>query len=141
MKGRLFKYFDFEEMGVNADLVFSPAVVEHGQMMDELREWAATYYPNFFARNGLIVSKRGWFRNVKDNKAAKGASNSAHLDARATDINNIPSTLYDEFTTAWQVICMKHKKVGGVVLYHWGMHFDSFSDKFGVKVFRIDDKR
>lgn len=141
MKGRLFKYFRLDEMQVNDDLVWTPEVIEHGHMMDELREWASTYYPNYFKVNGLLVSNRGWYRNKKDNDEVGGASNSTHLDARATDINNIPQILYDEFVTAWQVICMKHKKVGGVVLYHWGMHFDSFSDKFGVKVFRIDDKR
>lgn len=139
MVGRPFKYFDTDEMGINSDFKWTPEITDHGRMMDELRSWASTYYPNYFAKPGLHVSS--WFRNVKDNKAAKGARNSAHLDARATDIDNIPQILYDEFITAWQVICQRYGKVGGVELYEWGMHFDSYSDKFGTAVFRVVDNR
>ena len=71
----------------------------------------------------------------------RGASNSAHLDGRATDINNIPESLYDDFIVAWQVICLARGKIGGIELYLWGMHFDSHSDKFGSTKFRLKDNR
>jgi len=141
MKDKPFKYFDTEEMGINSDFKWTPEIVEHGRMMDELREWAATYNPKQFAKSGLVVSNRGWFRNKQDNKDVKGAKNSAHLDARATDINNIPQSMFNDFITAWQVICMMYGKVGGIELYAWGMHFDSYSDKFGAAVFRLNDNR
>ena len=72
----------------------------------------------------------------------KGSSpNSAHLDGRACDINNIPQSLFDDFTIAWQTICTLHGKIGGVNYYSWGMHFTDYEDKFGHKTFQIRDKR
>lgn len=112
--------------------------IEHAIMMNELRIWAVTTYPQMF-KNGLHVSS--WWRETAYNKSVKGASNSAHLDARATDIDNITKALYADFILAWKVICSAHGKIGGIELYEWGMHFDSFSDKFGYKSFRINDNR
>jgi hypothetical protein len=114
------------------------AFMEHARMMNELRIWAVATYPAIF-KKGLHVSS--WYRDVDFNKTTGGASNSAHLDARATDIDNIPQSLYDSFVTAWQVICSTHGKIGGNELYEWGMHFDSYSDKFGYKEFRLKDNR
>lgn len=141
--GRIVKNFSLKEMSNTlADddikLVLTPEVTEHAQMMQELREWAASTYPEF-KRQGLIVSS--WYRTPSFNRKVNGASNSAHLDGRATDINNIPEKYYDAFITAWQVICSNHNKIGGVELYDWGMHFDSYSDKFGFKGFRLKDNR
>lgn len=111
---------------------------EHCLMMEELRMWAVTTHP-IMSKHGLIVSS--WYREPDFNRSVGGASNSAHLDARATDINNIPQSLYKEFLTAWRVICSTHNKIGGIELYSWGMHFDSYSDKFGHKEFRVVDNR
>lgn len=142
--GRIVKNFSLAEMTNKQakdeiKLVLTPEVVEHAQMMQELRGWAVKTYPNIFATNGLLVSS--WYRTPAFNKSVGGAGNSAHLDGRATDIRNVPQTLYKEFTTSWQVLCSMHGKVGGVELYSWGMHFDSYSDKFGFKEFRIVDNR
>jgi len=90
-------------------------------------------------RQPLNVSS--WYRTKEFNKKCGGASNSAHLDGRATDINNIPQPLYEQFITAWQVICSIHGKVGGIETYEWGIHFDSYSDKFGYEKFRTKDNR
>lgn len=62
-------------------------------------------------------------------------------DGRACDINNIPQNLYKDFTTAWQVICSIHGKTGGVSYYNWGMHVDSFSDRYGYSTLRVKDNR
>lgn len=142
--GRITKNFTLKEMANNQakdyiKLKLTPETIEQALMMQELRDWAVITYPNDFLRNGLMVSS--WYRTTSFNKSVGGASNSAHLDGRATDINNIPAKYYDAFTTAWQVICIKYGKIGGVVKYHWGMHFDSYSDKFGYKTFRTDDRR
>lgn len=135
IEGRIVKNFSFKEMSNNeADedikLILTPEVVEHAQMMQELRDWYG---------NPLNVSS--WYRTATFNKKCGGASNSAHLDGRATDINNIPKSMYYDFTVAWQVICSSRGKIGGVEMYPWGMHFDSYSDKFGFKEFRIKDNR
>lgn len=112
--------------------------IDHAMMMNELRIWAVLTYPSIF-KFGLHVSS--WFRDPEFNASVDGASNSAHLDARATDIDNIPAKLFKTFTTKWKSICLKYNKIGGVEYYDWGMHFDSYSDKFGFKSFRSDDNR
>jgi uncharacterized protein YcbK (DUF882 family) len=137
IEGRIVPNFSLKEMSNNeADedikLILTPEVVEHAQMMQELRNWY-----------GKPLNVSSWYRTKKYNAEMKprGASNSAHLDGRATDINNIPESLYNDFITAWQVICSNHGKIGGVELYPWGMHFDSYSDKFGATKFRLKDNR
>lgn len=142
--GRLTKNFTLQEYANSkakdyVKAVLSPESIIHALMMQELRDWAAETYPKDFGRNGLIVSS--WYRTSSFNKSVGGASNSAHLDGRATDINNISEKHFDAFTIAWQVICQRWGKIGGVVYYRWGMHFDSYSDKFGCVKFRIDDRR
>lgn len=113
--------------------------MDHAMMMNLLRIWAVATFPSVFAKTGLKVSS--WFRYPAFNKKEGGASNSAHLDARATDINNIPQSLYEKFIIAWRMLCVVFGKVGGIELYSWGMHFDSYSDKFGYKTFRVQDNR
>ncbi len=142
--GRIVKNFSLAEMTNKqakdeTKLVLTPEVVEFAQMMQELREWAAKTYPQIFSKQGLIVSS--WYRTATFNREIGGSSNSAHLDGRACDINNIPQSLYRDFTIAWQVICSIHDKVGGVNYYSWGMHFTDHEDKFGHKTFQIRDKR
>lgn len=112
----------------------------HAVMMNELRIWAVATFPAIF-KNGLHVSS--WYRDPEFNAlpSVGGDANSIHLDARATDIDNIPENLYHDLTIAWQVICQLHDKVGGVNYYEWGMHFDSYEDKFGHKSFQIRDYR
>jgi len=146
LTGRLVNNFSFAEM-TNKDNPSGPALridtpeaIDHLIMMQELREWAFKYYPTVF-RNGLRVSS--WYRTPEYNALpwVKGAVNSAHLDCRATDIDNIPQAYYGVFVDAWKVICSIHGRVGGCELYSWGMHFDSYSDKFGVTTFRLKDNR
>jgi len=133
--GRIVKNFSLKEMSNNeADedikLILTPEVVEHAQMMQELRDWY-----------GKPLNVSSWYRTATFNKKCGGASNSAHLDGRATDINNIPEPLYDSFKVAWWVICTRRNKIGGAELYPWGIHFDSHSDKFGSTKFRLKDNR
>ena len=144
IEGRIVENFTLAEMMNNqakedVKLVLTPELVEHAQMMQELRDWAVATFPKVFGKNGLIVSS--WYRTKAFNKACGGYYISCHLDGLATDINNIPESLYDRFTTAWQVICSHHNKIGGIELYTWGMHFDSDSGRFGTKVFRVNDNR
>jgi len=133
--GRLVPNFSLAEMtnklaDEKIKLVLTPEVVEHAQMLQELRDWY-----------GAPLEVSSWYRTKAFNKACGGASNSAHLDGRATDIKGIPDDLYHDFIIAWQVICEAHRKIGGCELYSWGIHFDSYSDKFGCEKFRIKDNR
>lgn len=133
--GRIVKNFSLTEMAntkaaENIKLVLSPACVEHANMMQELRDWY-----------GKPLNVSSWYRTKSFNKSCNGSKNSAHLDGLATDINNIPESLYDEFTTAWQVICANHNKIGGVNYYKWGMHFCSDEGRFGNEKFTIRDYR
>lgn len=143
--GRIVKNFSLTEMKNNqADddvkLVITPELVEHAFMMQELREWAVSTHPTRF-KKGLHVSS--WYRTKKFNarKDVCGHVNSCHLQGQATDIDNIPENLYNEFVIAWKVICSIHKKIGGVEMYKWGMHFDSDSGRYGTKTFRVRDNR
>lgn len=136
--GRITKNFSLAEMTNKqatdtVKLVLTPEVVEHAQMMQELRDCY-----------GKPLEVSSWYRTKAFNKKCDGASNSAHLDGRATDINNINTrddALVQKFVCWWQAICAAHSKIGGVEVYKWGMHFDSYSDKFGYKSFRYKDNR
>lgn len=136
--GRITKNFTIAEMankqaGEMTKLVISPEIIEHAQMMQELRDCY-----------GKSLNVSSWYRTKAFNKKCGGASNSAHLDGRATDINNIntkDNELVKQFKHWWQAICIGHGKIGGIEVYPWGMHFDSHSDKFGCKTFRYKDNR
>lgn len=135
IEGRITKNFTLNEMANNltkADikLVLTPEAIEHAFMMQELRDWY-----------GKPLNVSSWYREKAFNKSVGGSSNSAHLDGRATDINNIPEPLYDSFKVAWWVICTRRNKIGGVNYYPTFMHFDSYEDKFGHKEFQIRDYR
>ena len=105
-------------------------MVEHAQMMQELRNWY-----------GKALEVSSWYRTKTFNQSCGGDENSAHLDGLATDINNIPEELYDKFAVAWETICSAHGKIGGVNEYDWGMHFCSDEGRFGYKTFQIRDYR
>ena len=133
--GRITNNFSlWEMMNKEADestkLVLTPENKEFAQMMQELRDWY-----------GKPLEVSSWYRTSAFNKKVGGDSKSAHLDGRACDINNIPQNLYKDFTTAWQVICSIHGKIGGVNYYDWGMHFTDYEDKFGNTKFVIREKR
>ena len=133
--GRIVKNFSLIEMKNNqADdnmkLVITPELVEHAFMMQELRDWY-----------GKPLNVSSWYRTKTFNKKVGGHVKSCHLDGVATDVNNIPESLYNEFVIAWKVICSIHKKIGGVEMYKWGMHFDSDSGRYGNKTFRLRDNR
>jgi len=135
--GRITKNFSlWEMMNKKADestkLVLTPENTEFAQMMQELRDWY-----------GKALNVSSWYRTKKFNarKDVNGAPNSAHLDGRACDINNIPQSLYKDFTIAWQVICSTHGKIGGVGYYDWGIHFTDYEDKFGNTKFVVRENR
>lgn len=133
--GQVTKNFSIAEMsnytsGENVELVITPAVVEHAQMMQELRDWA-----------GRPLTVNSWYRTKAFNTKCGGASNSEHLDGCATDIGNIKPEEYDNFILAWKVICSVHGKIGNIQLYSWGMHFGSHADKFGWTATRVTDNR
>lgn len=141
---RIVPHFTFKEQANNESTeepkfkCETEEAVEHQYMIEELRMWAVRTYPQDYP-NGLFVSSG--YRNPLFNKKKGGAKNSAHLDSRATDFNNIPQKHYEAFKGAWQVICSIHNKIGGVEFAKGYMHFDSYSDKFGYKEFRTVDKR
>lgn len=144
-EGRIVPFFTLEEMANNNAKesvrlkLDTEEAIEHAWMMNELRVWAVSTYPAMF-KKGLHVSS--WYRTQTYNDTLEGSSpKSTHLDGRATDVDNIPATLYDEFTVAWQVICSIHKKIGGCNYYVWGMHFDSYEDKFGYTTFQTREYR
>lgn len=133
--GRLWKNFSIDEIcnttaSENVKFNFTPEAKEHGDMMQELRDYYNT-----------AMNVSSWYRTEAFNKKIGGASNSAHLDGRATDIVGIPEARFRELTFVWKNICIRHGKIGGVGYYKWGMHFDSYSDKFGYKEFSIRDYR
>lgn len=135
--GRITKNFSLKEI-MNEDtdedvkLVLTPENTEFAQMMQELRDWY-----------GKPMNISSGYRTKKFNARPDvgGSPNSAHLDGRAWDINNIPQSLYHDFTIAWQVICSIHGKIGGVGLYKWGIHFTDYEDKFGSTKFMIRENR
>ena len=133
--GRITKNFSLLEMmnkeaSDDIKLVLTPEVVEFALMIQELRDWY-----------GKPLNPSSWYRTKAFNKKIGGASNSAHLDGRAVDFSNIPKVKYSDFTIAWQVICHRHGKIGGVNYYSWGMHFTDYEDKFGNAKFTVRDKR
>lgn len=143
IEGKPFEYFSIWEIKNNdatdkVKLVFTPELIAHGNNMDKLRKWAVETFPNQFPQ-GLRVSS--WYRTELYNRAVGGAKNSLHLIGGATDISNIPDELYQEFIKAWRAITIADNKVGGIELYKWGMHFDSFSDRFGYRRMRVKDNR
>lgn len=141
--GSPFKYFSLREM-VNAEndeevkLILSATMIKQGYMMDALRE----YY-----RKPLNVSS--WWRSVKFNKRkdVQGHPNSCHLDGIATDVllPGISDATRAKLTAAWHALCVANGVIGGVVVYKWGMHFDSNATpmRYGVAsgVFRYEDRR
>ena len=111
-------------------LKLTPAIVEHAQMMQELRDWY-----------GKPLNVSSWYRTKKFNQSCGGSKNSAHLVGLATDINNIPEPYYRDFAIAWETICTAHGKIGGCNYYDWGMHFCSDEGRFGNTTFQVRDYR
>ena len=125
--GRITRNFALYEV-VNAraqeteKLILSPEIIEHAQMMQQLRDWY-----------GKPLTVNSWYRTKTYNQACGGNKNSEHLDGRATDVAGIPASLYHDFTVAWNAICSAHGKIANVGYYTWGMHFGSNADRYGYK--------
>ena len=139
--GRLVKNFSLQEMANNESdtavkLIITPATAQHAMMMQELRDWW-----------GKSMTVNSWYREPVYNKAVGGDPNSCHLDGIATDISltNLTAAQRSAFIKQWKKICKKYKVIGGVSIYHWGLHFDSNNDpmRYGRKnsVYRITDFR
>lgn len=133
--GRPVKNFSLEEMAntqasETTKLTLTPEMIEHAQMMQQLRDWY-----------GKPLNVSSWYRTDTFNASVGGDKNSAHLDGLATDITGIHPEDFDRFTTAWEVICSIHGKIGGVGYYSWGMHFCSDEGRFGHKRFIARDWR
>lgn len=140
-ESRIVPNFTFKEMASRGELIMNPEIVIFMQMAQELRDWLVKTYP-IYTNDGIIVSNI--YRTPKHNAEVGGAVNSCHLDSRAFDMININTKdedLVQMLKIAWQVICVIRKKIGGIEIGKDYMHFDNYSDKFGVKTFRLVDKR
>ena len=139
MKGNITRNFRLDELASRGELpTLTPEIITFANMAQELRDWASATFPHH-AKNGLILSN--WYRSPEHNKSVGGASNSAHLDARAMDITNVKPETFKEFTAVWHSICLRYNKVGGINYYNWGIHITDYEDKFGHKAFVVRDLR
>lgn len=139
--GRLVPNFSLEEMANNLTkaiikLLLTPEVVRHALMMQVLRDWW---------KRPMTVNS--WYREEAYNKEVGGDPHSCHLDGIATDIA-LPHLTEEQikmFINKWKKICIKYGVIGGISIYHWGLHFDSnnTADRYGHvnKNFRITDFR
>lgn len=132
--GRIVKNFSLWEMTNKqakdeVKLTLTPEVVEHAQMMQELREWF-----------GKSMTVNSWYRTKAFNKSVGGHVKSCHLDGLATDINmqGLTKVQAELYSDVWRCICIAHGKIGGVSIYikRGFMHFDSDSGRYGTKTFR-----
>lgn len=135
VSGNIVKNFSIDEMSnskalEDIKLVLSPELIEHAQMMQELRD---TY--------GKPLKVNSWYRTKTFNTSVGGNTNSEHLIGCATDIGNIPAAMFPQFMEWWKAICASHNKVGNVGYYSWGMHFGSQAGRVGYKKFNVFDKR
>lgn len=135
MEGQVTRNFSLAEIAnkqtkVAVKLALTPEIIEHANMMQDLRDCY-----------GKPLNVSSWYREKSFNKECGGDKNSAHLDGLATDINNIPESLYRDFALEWKGICAAYGKIGGCNYYDWGMHFCSNEDRFGHRTFQIRDFR
>jgi len=135
MEGHITPHFQVWEF-CNAEakedvkLVFSPAFIEHVQMLEELR--AVVNQP---------VNITSGYRTASFNAEKGGDKNSAHLVGTATDVKKFKD-IPDKFVEViWRIICFQHKKIGGINFYTDGYHFCSNEDRFGIKEFIVRDYR
>ena len=141
--GKPFKYFSVEEIANNDNdekvkLVWTPELLIHGHNMDLFRESLAQAFPKDF-KKGLHVTS--WYRSLLFNRKIGGATNSNHMIAGATDSDNILQKHFGDAIKIWRAITIATGCVGGVELYNWGMHVDSFSDRYGYSTLRVKDNR
>lgn len=109
------------------------------EFLRELQRLRDRYYAQF--GRGLDVSS--FYRTASFNKTLAGASpNSAHLDARAADLINIPQTRYDLIARWWSDITAAAGKVGGINYYADDrVHVTDYEQKFGNSAFKVRDYR
>jgi hypothetical protein len=141
--GRPFEYFSVEEIANNDNdetvkLVWTPELLVQGHNMDLLREFLTQTFPKDFPYGIHVTS---WWRSQLFNRKFGGATNSNHLIGGATDTDSVPQRLFEEAIKAWRAITLATGCVGGIELYDWGMHFDSFSDRYGYSTLRVKDNR
>ena len=76
------------------------------------------------------MAVNSWYREKEFNDSVGGDPNSCHLDGIATDIalEKLTETQINLFISVWQSICIRYNVIGGVSIYHWGLHFDSNND-------------
>lgn len=122
--GRLVKNFTLQEMANNLTkavikLLLTPEVVRQALMMQELRDWW-----------GKPITVNSWYREKEYNDSVGGDPNSCHLDGIATDIafEKLTQSQINLLIAVWQSICIRYNVIGGVSIYHWGLHFDSNND-------------
>lgn len=108
------------------------------EFLRELQKLRNLYYAQF--GRGLDVSS--FYRTASYNKTCGGSVNSAHLDARAADLINIPQTRYGIITRWWADITAQAGKVGGINYYPDDrLHVTDFEQKFGNSTFKVRDYR
>lgn len=97
----------------------------------------------YYAKYGKGFDVASFYRTKTFNSKVKGASpNSAHLDARAMDIINIPQERYGIITEWWKEICSVAGKTGGINYYEDNrIHITDYEQKFGNSQFKIRDYR
>ncbi len=118
-------HFDWDEIvckdGHNS-LEFGPKAQRHLAMMEELR---------FFI--GIIFVVSSWFRTEAYNKLIGGENASLHTLGCATDITFGETILRNSALIAamrlfWEYLNKKHDCIGAMIVYSWGIHFDSNDD-------------
>ena len=139
--GRPFRWFALSEVAnTQADeevkVVFTPELIRHGNMMDQLRD----FY-------GKPMNVNSWYRTLTFNKKVGGSPNSCHLLGNACDIAlpSIDAATRNNLIAAWRMLCQSNEVIGGVGIYKWGLHFDSNDDplRYGTfnNKFRLQDYR
>lgn len=119
------EHFDWDEIvckdGHNS-LEFPPRAQRHLHMMEELRCFI-----------GIIFIVSSWFRTEAHNKSVGGENGSLHTKGCATDITFGSAVLKNPALIAamrlfWEYQNNVNECIGAMIVYPWGIHFDSNDD-------------